>query len=111
MNMFELFKHMNGSFFSKSKYINGVGCQILAHKSIPKLQVDTPPRTLFIIFVCLFLRLLKLKCISWFYFISAIVFQYRSPAAVKLENEINHQQHKHRTVINHNKKLTWNGQL
>ena len=31
------------------------------------------------------------------------------PAAVKPKNEINHQQHKHRTVINHNKRtdLEW----
>ena len=43
MNMFELFKYMNGSCVSKSKYMNGVGFQILAYKSIPKLPVDTPP--------------------------------------------------------------------
>ena len=42
MNMFEPFKYMNGSFFSKSKYMNGVGFQILAYKSI-KSSVDTPP--------------------------------------------------------------------
>ena len=42
MNMFELFKYMNRYFFSKSKYVNGVGFQILAYKSIPKSPVDTP---------------------------------------------------------------------
>ena len=41
--MFEFFKYVNGSFFSKSKYMNGVGFQILAYKSIPKSPVDTPP--------------------------------------------------------------------
>ena len=41
--MFELFKYMNGSFFSKSKYMNGVGFQTLANESIPKSPVDTPP--------------------------------------------------------------------
>ena len=40
MNMFELFKYMNGSFFSKFEYMNGVGFQILAYKSLPKSPVD-----------------------------------------------------------------------
>ena len=43
MNMFELFKYMNWSFFSKSKCMNEVGFQILAYKSIPKSPVDTRP--------------------------------------------------------------------
>ena len=42
MKMFELFKYMNGSIFSKSKYMNEAGFQILAYKSIPKSPVDTP---------------------------------------------------------------------
>ena len=41
--MFELFKFMNLSFVSKFKYMNGVGFQIFAYKSIPKSPVDTPP--------------------------------------------------------------------
>ena len=40
MNMFELFKYMDGSFFSKTKYMNGVGFQILAYKSIPLSPAD-----------------------------------------------------------------------
>ena len=43
MNMFEPFKYINRSFFSKSMYMNGVGSQILAYKSIPKSQVGRPP--------------------------------------------------------------------
>ena len=43
MNMFELFKYMNGVFFFlKSKYMNGASFQILAYKSISKSPVDTP---------------------------------------------------------------------
>ena len=88
MNMFEPFKYMNGSFLSKSKYMNGVGFQILAYKFIPKSPVDTllhaPPEarvlnTNFVYHFCMrFFRLLTLKCISRFYVISAIVFRYRS---------------------------------
>ena len=43
MNMFELFQY-EWILFSKSKYMNGAGFQILAYKSIPKSPVDPSPR-------------------------------------------------------------------
>ena len=113
MNMFELFKYMNGSFFFSSIYKWRVFSDF-SYKSISKSSVDTPPST----------RSVNLKhelCLSFLYALNiemhiTVLFHFchsfpiqeplvrRKSAAVKPENEINHQQHKHRTVINHNKR-------
>ena len=104
MNMFELFKYMNGPFVSKSKYMNGVGFQILAYKSISKSPVDTPPppeawvlNTSFVYHFCmLILQTLNIEIHITVLFHLCHSFPIQEPlvrrksAAVKLENEINH---------------------
>ena len=34
---------MNGSIFSKARYMNGVGFEILARTPVPKLPLSPPP--------------------------------------------------------------------
>ena len=38
-----MIKYMNGSVFSKAKYMNGVGFEILARTPVPKLLLSPPP--------------------------------------------------------------------
>ena len=40
---FWMIKYMNGSVFSKARYMNGVGFEILARTPIPKLSLSYPP--------------------------------------------------------------------
>ena len=41
---FWMIKYMNGSVFSKARYMNGVGFEILARTPVPKLPLSYPPR-------------------------------------------------------------------
>ena len=38
-----MIKYMNGSVFSKARYMNGVGFEILARTPVPKLPLSYPP--------------------------------------------------------------------
>ena len=40
---FWMIKYMNGSIFSKARYMNGVGFEILARSPVPKLPLSYPP--------------------------------------------------------------------
>ena len=40
---FWMIKYMNGPVFSKARYMNGVGFEILARTPIPKLPLSYPP--------------------------------------------------------------------
>ena len=40
---FWMIKYMNGSIFSKTRYMNGVGFEILARTPVPKLPLSYPP--------------------------------------------------------------------
>ena len=37
-----MIKYMNGSVFSKARYMNGVGFEILARTPVPKLPLSYP---------------------------------------------------------------------
>ena len=39
---FWMIKYMNGSVFSKARYLNGVGFEILARTPVPKLTLSYP---------------------------------------------------------------------
>ena len=43
---FRMIKYMNVSVFSKTRYMNGVGFEILAHTPVPKLPLSYPPPSL-----------------------------------------------------------------
>ena len=47
---FWMIKYMNGSFFSKARYMNGVGFEILARTPVPKLPLSYPPREILALF-------------------------------------------------------------
>ena len=38
-----MIKYMNGYVFSKARYINGVGFEVLARTPVPKLLLSYPP--------------------------------------------------------------------
>ena len=38
-----MIKYMNGSIFSKARYMNGVGFEILARTPVPKLPLSNHP--------------------------------------------------------------------
>ena len=40
---FLMIKYMNGFVFSKARYMNGVGFEILARTPVPKLPLSYPP--------------------------------------------------------------------
>ena len=40
---FRMIRYMNGSVFSKARYMNGVGFEILARTFVPKLPPSYPP--------------------------------------------------------------------
>ena len=42
---FWMIKYMNGSVFSKARYMIGIGFEILARTPVPKLPPSYPPRS------------------------------------------------------------------
>ena len=45
---FWMIKYMNGSVFSKARYMNGVGFEILARTPVPKLPLSYRPELMIV---------------------------------------------------------------
>ena len=46
---FWMMKYMNGSVFSKARYMNGVGFEILTRRPVPKLPLSSHPPRLYML--------------------------------------------------------------